>query len=75
MKCGSPVIVNGDDCKNHKTVASEECPKKGKFLGWEFETEIKWINVFILTLLNGLTIYALLTHDYLRKPWLPLYGK
>lgn len=75
MKSGAHVFESVDNHKNHKTVESEECPKKGKFLWWEFETEIKWINVFLLTLLNGLAIYAILTHDYLRNPWLPLYGE
>lgn len=75
MKTESPVIQNEDNHTNHKHLTVEECPKKGKFLWWEFETEIKWINVFLLTLLNVLTIYAILTHDYLRNPWLPLYGK
>lgn len=75
MKTESPVFANGDNHINHKTLETEECPKKGKFLWWEFETEIKWINVILLTLLNILTIYAILTHDYIRNPWLPLYGK
>lgn len=74
MKSGS-VIESVENHKNKKTLDNEKSPKKGKFLCWEFETEIKWVNVFILTLLNVLTIYAILTHDYLRNPWLPLYGK
>lgn len=75
METGSPLIEKVDNHKNHKALEPEECPKKGKFLCWEFETEIKWINVLILFVVNALTIYAILTHDYLRNPWLPLYGK
>lgn len=75
MNSRSPVIANVDNYRNQNTLETESCPKPGKFLWWEFQTEIKWLNVFILILLNCLTIYAILTHDYLRNPWLPLYGK
>ncbi|XP_023020550.1 acyl-CoA Delta-9 desaturase [Leptinotarsa decemlineata] len=55
-------------------LASKETEKpipnypKYKFLKWEFETPIIWVNVFFITLYHIIGVYGFVTHPFLTRP-------
>lgn len=49
------IVKNGTNVKNYK---------HGKFLWFEFETELKWYNITLLSIFHILFLYGVLTYSY-----------
>lgn len=48
---------------------------KYKFFIWDFETRVKWLNVFFVTLWHIIAVWALFKYPFWNHWGLLLYGK